>query len=73
MTEYLLRVKPSDGGGFTASIRQFAPTSHPEVRAVVGVVSHGHGPTAPAAMLAAFAAHHIPEFPAAVLEGPYGH
>jgi hypothetical protein len=73
MTEYLLRVKPSSSGGFAASIRQFAPSSHPEVRAVCGPVSHGRGETAPAAMLAAVIAARLPEFPAAALEGPYGH
>jgi hypothetical protein len=67
MTEYLLRVKPSSSGG------QFAPSSHPEVRAVCGPVSHGRGETAPAAMLAAVIAARLPEFPAAALEGPYGH
>lgn len=58
--EYLMRVKPSaDGASFTASIRQFAATSHPEVRAVVGPVSHGQGANANAAMVMALANAHI--------------
>lgn len=56
--EYLMRVRP-DGEGFTASIRQFSPTSHPEVRCVIGPVSHGEGANASAAMVAAIAAAHI--------------
>lgn len=58
--EYLVRVKPSDdGASFTASLRQFAATSHPEVRAVVGPVAYGQGANAPAAMVSAIAAAHI--------------
>lgn len=51
--EYLLRVKASRDGGYTASCRQFAPTAHPEVRAVIGHAGIGHGKTANAAVLAA--------------------
>lgn len=51
--EYLLRVKPVAAGGYTATIRQFVGTQHPEVRAVLGPVSSGKGETVPAAMLAA--------------------
>jgi hypothetical protein len=57
--EYLLRVRPHADGSFEASIRQFAATSHPEVRAVIGPVSHGHGANVSAAMVAAVAAAHI--------------
>lgn len=52
-TEFLLRVRPADGGGFSASLRQFAGTAHPEVRAVLGVVSMGRGANEAAAMVAA--------------------
>jgi hypothetical protein len=72
MSEFLIRVKPSAGGGFAASIRQFAPSSHPEVRAVQGPVSRGEGATAPAAMLAAIVAHQIPDVPVRVFEQPGG-
>jgi hypothetical protein len=60
-SEYLLRVKPASDGGFSASIRRFAGTAHPEVRAVVGPVAFGHGATEPAAMLAAIANARLPE------------
>lgn len=70
MREYLVRLR-HDGETFTATIREYAPTSHPEVRAVLGPVSRGQGATAPAAMVAAIAAHHIPEIPAIVRESQY--
>lgn len=58
--EYLLRVKPlEDGQGYSASIRQLAGTAHPEVRAVVGVVSYGQGANESAAMVAAVASRHL--------------
>ena len=62
-TEFLMRVKPLREGGFRASIRQFAQTTHPEVRAVVGPVAYGEASTAPAAMLAAICAARLPEVP----------
>jgi hypothetical protein len=61
--EFLLRVR-HDGDAYSASIRQFAATQHPEVRAVVGPVSRGEGATAPAAMLAAIVEAHIEGLPA---------
>jgi len=64
VTEYLIRVRATDGG-YTASIRQFAKTSHPEVRAVTGPVHYGEGKTEPAAILAAIAASRLPEIPSA--------
>lgn len=67
MREYLLRLRQSTDG-FTATIREFAVASHPEVRAITGPVSSGSGATAPAAMLAAIVAHQIPEIPAVVFE-----
>jgi ADP-ribosylglycohydrolase len=57
--EYLLRVRPHADGSFEASIRQFAATSHPEVRAVLGPVSRGAGANPSAAMVAAIAEAHI--------------
>ena len=68
--EYLIRVKPH-GDAFKASIRQFAPTGHPEVRAVVGPVSYGEGANAPAAIVAAIAAAHLPLVPSASPRRPY--
>lgn len=59
-SEFLLRVKPLASGGFTASIRQFAGTAHPDVRAVLGPVAYGSGANEAAAMVAAIAAAHIP-------------
>lgn len=53
--EFLIRVHPDDGGAFEASIRQFAPTGHPEVRAMVGPVSYGAGASVEAAMVCAIA------------------
>lgn len=67
MSEFLLRVKSLPDGGFTASIRQFAGAQHPEVRAVLGPVSHGQGRTEAAAMLSAICASRLGE-PVAVRE-----
>lgn len=54
--EYLLRVKPGPNGqGFSASVRQLSGCAHPEVRAVLGPVSHGRGATEHAAMVSAVA------------------
>jgi hypothetical protein len=69
--EYLMRVRPAPNG-FSATLRQFAQTSHPEVRAVIGPIATGSGATAPAAMVAAVVAAHLPELPAAVRESHYG-
>lgn len=71
MREYMLRLRQS-GGTFTASIREYAPTQHPEVRVVIGPVSRGLGATAPAAMVAAIAAHHIADSPPPVFESQGG-
>jgi hypothetical protein len=57
-TEYLVRVRPC-GQGFSASIRQLSGCAHPEVRAVLGPVSHGQGRTEPAAMLSAICSARI--------------
>lgn len=51
--EFLLRVKPLTSGGYSASCRQFAGASHPDVRCVIGVVARGEGQTELAAMIAA--------------------
>lgn len=63
--EYLMRVRPSSDGSFTASLRQFAQTSHPEVRAVIGPVVEGQGANAQAAMVSAVANAHIQCVPSA--------
>lgn len=57
--EYLMRVRPAPDGSFTASLRQFAPTGHPEVRAVIGPVVEGQGANAQAAMVSAIANAHV--------------
>lgn len=53
--EFLIRVRPSRDGAFTASIRQFCGTHHPEVRCVIGPVTLGHGANELAAIVAAVA------------------
>lgn len=63
--EYLLRVRHALDGSFTASLRQFAPTGHPEVRAVIGPVVEGQGANAQAAMVSAVANAHIQCVPSA--------
>jgi hypothetical protein len=70
MREYLLRLRQS-GDEFTATIREFAVASHPEVRAITGPVASGVGATAPAAMVNAIANAHIPALPAATRD-PHG-
>jgi hypothetical protein len=66
--EYLLRVKPAPDDTYVASIRQVAVCSHPEVRAVVGVVAHGEGANPLAAMVHAVANAHLPVFPVSAPE-----
>jgi hypothetical protein len=56
--EYLLRVH-HEGEEFTATIRQFASSSHPEARAMAGPETTGQGNTAEAAMVHAIAAAHF--------------
>jgi hypothetical protein len=63
MREYVLRVRPSTGGGFAATFRQLCGTSHPEVRAVLGAVATGHGANEAAAMVAAIANARIVDVP----------
>jgi hypothetical protein len=65
--EYLLRIRPTPDGDFVASLRQLAGAAHPEVRAVVGPVSLGHGATVPAAMVSAIANAHLAEMSATVI------
>lgn len=57
MSEYLLRVKALDAGGFAASCSQLAGAAHPEVRAVIGRVGHGLGDSEALAIIAAVAGH----------------
>jgi hypothetical protein len=66
-SEYLLRIRPTPDGEYVASIRQLAGAAHPEVRAVVGPVSLGHGSTVPAAMVSAIANAHLAEMSATVI------
>lgn len=56
--EYLIRVH-HEGQEFSATIRQFAPSRHPEARALLGPETHGQGNTAEAAMVMAIAAAHF--------------
>jgi hypothetical protein len=65
--EYLLRIRPTPDGEYVASLRQMVGAAHPEVRAVVGPVSLGHGATVPAAMVSAIANHHLAEMSATVI------
>jgi hypothetical protein len=63
--EYLVRVRlDPNGREYTATIRQFAGSQHPEVRAVIGPVSLGHGATVPAAIVSAVAEAHLAEMSA---------
>lgn len=61
MREFVLRVRPS-GDAFTATLREFAATQHPEVRAIIGVSHEGAGANPSAAMVDAIAHAHIPAF-----------
>lgn len=56
--EYLMRVRHEDGE-FTATIRQFAPSGHPEDRAMAGPETTGQGANAEAAMVSAIASAHF--------------
>jgi hypothetical protein len=55
--DYRLRVHQAPDGTYTASLRQFSRTMHPEVMAVTGPVAHGAGDDDKAAMAAAVAAY----------------
>lgn len=61
MIEYCVRVRRT-GDTYTASIREHAPSQHPDVRAVIGPVVRGEASTALAAVMRAFTEHSIPEF-----------
>jgi hypothetical protein len=41
--DYRLRVHQAPDGTYTASLRQFSRTMHPEVMAVTSPVAHGAG------------------------------
>ena len=56
--EYLVRVH-LEGGEYTATIRQFAPSRHPEARALLGPETIGAGNSAEAAMVSAIANAHF--------------
>lgn len=56
--EYLIRVRHEDGE-FSATIRQFAPSGHPEARALLGPETTGVGANAQAAMVSAICSAHL--------------
>jgi hypothetical protein len=55
--DYRLRVHQAPDGTYTASLRQFSRTMHPEVMAVTGPVARGTGEDDKAAMVAAVTAY----------------